>query len=315
MSPSAPCAGPIAADSRPSRQRRDVRRVASVGATLLSLSLLSACTSLGKTVAGCPDQGETQTLVRRYLDRQPIPTPPASLSIEAAQCGRDRFARELVPALGPVVGYKAGLTNEAVQKRFNYGSPMWGVLNQRMILRSGATVPAQFGARPVFEADLVAVVKSPAIHDAKTPLEVLQQISTIYPFMELPDLMLEDPGKITGPALQWVNVGARYGVLGQGIPVTADAATVQALADMTIRLVDNEGKELDRGKGSAILGQPLNAAIWLAADLKKSGITLKEGDLLSLGSFTKLLPPKPGLSVWAVYDGLPGNPSVMVNFK
>ena len=42
-----------------------------------------------------------------------------------------------------------------------------------MILRSGAEIDAKFGARPVFEADLIAVVKSSAIHDAKTPLEAL----------------------------------------------------------------------------------------------------------------------------------------------
>mgnify|MGYP000452788179 CR=1 FL=1 len=32
------------------------------------------------------------------------------------------------------------------------------------------------------------------------------------------------------------------------------------------------------------------------------------GDLLSLGSFTRLLSPKPGLAVKATYEGLPGKP-------
>jgi 2-keto-4-pentenoate hydratase len=84
---------------------------------------------------------------------------------------------------------------------------------------------------------------------------------------------------------------------------------------MTVRLLDGDGRELDSGKGSAVLDQPLNAAIWLAADLRRSGIMLKPGDLLSLGSFSKLLPPKAGTSAKVVYDGLPGNPSVSVSFK
>ena len=50
-------------------------------------------------------------------------------------------------------------------------------------------------------------------------------------------------------------------------------------------------------------------------DLKKSGVTLKPGDLLSLGSFSRLTPPKPGLRVNVVYEGLPGNPSVSVSFR
>ena len=84
---------------------------------------------------------------------------------------------------------------------------------------------------------------------------------------------------------------------------------------MTVRLLDREGKVLATGKGSDILEHPLNAVVWLADDLKKAGITLKAGDLLSLGSFSRLLPPRAGLQVRAVYDGLPGNPSVSVSFK
>ena len=69
------------------------------------------------------------------------------------------------------------------------------------------------------------------------------------------------------------------------------------------------------GRLLACLGNPLNAAIWLAQDLARAGLPLKRGDLLSLGSFTKLTPPKPGLVVTARYEGLPGNPQVVVKFK
>ena len=59
----------------------------------------------------------------------------------------------------------------------------------------------------------------------------------------------------------------------------------------------------------------MNAVLWLVKDLKASGIALKKGDLLSLGSFSKLLPPKSGTSAKVTYEGLPGNPSVSVRFK
>ena len=55
--------------------------------------------------------------------------------------------------------------------------------------------------------------------------------------------------------------------------------------------------------------------IWLAEDLRKSGIELRPGDLLSLGSFSPLMPPQPGQSIRVVYEGLPGNPSVSVRFR
>ena len=278
-------------------------------------AVASGCASAPPADPTCPSDATIADMAARYVALQPIPLPPATMTMAGALCGRDKFTKALEASQGPVIGYKAGLTNPAVQQRFGYPAPMRGTLFQKMMLRDGVEVAAKFGARPVFEADLVAVVKSSAIHDAKTPLEALSHLSVIYPFLELPDLMLEDPTKISGPGLALVNVGARFGVLGAPIAVQPTEATLAALRDMTVRLVDGNGKQLDSGKGNAILGHPVNAVIWLADDLKKAGITLKQGDLLSLGSFTRLLPPQPGMQVRAVYEGLPGNPTVGVTFR
>jgi 2-keto-4-pentenoate hydratase len=254
-------------------------------------------------------------MAARYANLEAVPNPPADLTMADAICGRDKFTRFVGQNLGKVVGYKAGLTNPAVQKRFNHPEPVRGTLFEKMLLQDGAEVPAKFGARPLFEADLVVEVADAGINKAKTPLEALRHLSRIYPFIELPDLVVEEPAKITGPALVYANVGARLGVLGKPVVVKASPALVDALAGMTVKLVDQDGKEIDTGKGSAILGQPLNAVLWLVKDLNGSGIQLKKGDLLSLGSFSRLLPPKPGTGVRAVYEGLPGNPSVSVRFK
>lgn len=293
-----------------------IRIIRPVAAAMLVLLFAIGCATVSLEPPTCPSNAAVDELVARYLARQPAPNPPASMTADGAACGRDKFTARLGEQSGRVIGYKAGLTNPAVQKRFNYSAPVRGTLFEKMIVRDGAVVPAQFGARPLYEADLVVAVRSSAIHSARTPLEVLQQITAIHPFIELPDLMFEDPSKINGPALTYVNVGARLGVLGAAIPVrNSDPAMVNALRNMTVRLLDGNGKELDSGKGSAILDHPLNAVVWLAADLKRSGITLKPGDLLSLGSFSKLLPPKPGTAAKVVYDGLPGNPEVSVSFR
>lgn len=302
---------PAAATGRP----RSFSRAAAVVATLALPALIAGCAASAPADPTCPSDAAIADLAAKYRAMQPAAMPPATMTVAGGICGRGKFNQLLAKTEGRPIGYKAGLTNEAVQKRFNYPQPMRGTLYKNMILRSGAEIDAKFGARPVFEADLIAVVKSPAIHDAKTPLEALAQVSAIYPFMELPDLVLEDPSKIAGPSLAMINVGARYGVIGSPITLAPTEASLTMLRDMTVRLVDGEGKEIDSGKGSGILGQPMNAVLWLADDLKKAGITLKEGDLLSLGSFTKLIPAKPGMKVWAEYQGLPGTPFVTVTFR
>lgn len=270
----------------------------------------------GGVHAACPSSVDTALMAARYANLQPAPNPPADMKMEDALCGRDLFAGFLAQNQGKVVGYKAGLTNQAVQKRFNYPKPVRGTLFEKMILGDGAEVAAKFGARPVFEADMVVVVKDAGINKAKTPLEALRHIAQIRPFIELPDLVVEDPSKLSGSGIAYINVGARLGVLGKPLEVKkATPELVSALAAMTVKLSDQDGKELDAGKGSAILEQPLNAVLWLVQDLNASGIKLQKGDLLSLGSFSRLLPPKAGTAVKATYEGLPGTPTVSVRFK
>lgn len=285
-----------------------MKRVFSVGAIALGTFTLSVH-------AACPSDIDTAAMAARYASLQPVPNPPSDMTMADAVCGRDKFTNLLSQNYGKVVGYKAGLTNPVVQRRFNYSNPVRGTLFEKMLLQDGAEVPARFGAQPVFEADIVMEVKDAGINKAKTPLEALQHISRIFPFLELPDLVVDDPAKITGPGLVYVNVAARLGVLGKPIVVEPTPDLVDALANMTVKVVDQDGKELDTGKGTALLGQPLNAVLWLVEDLNGSGIALKEGDLLSLGSFSRLLPPKPGTGAKVIYEGLSGNPTVSVRFK
>lgn len=282
---------------------------------LLRLAAVSFGAFVLNVHAACPSDVDTALMAARYANLQLVPNPPSDMTMPDAICGREKFTTFLGQRYGKVVGYKAGLTNPAVQKRFNHSSPVRGTLFEKMLLQDGAEVPAKFGARPVFEADIIMEVRDAGINKAKTPLEALQHISRIYPFIELPDLMVEDPSKITGPGLVYANVAARLGVLGKPMDVKATPALVDALASMTVRLVDQDGKELDTAKGSAILDNPLHVVLWLVKDLNASGIALKKGDLLSLGSFSRLLPPKPDTGAKLTYEGLPGNATVSVRFK
>jgi 2-keto-4-pentenoate hydratase len=285
---------------------------------LAAVLALTACASptppAAPEPATCPSAAEVRERARLYVALEMLPAAPAGLTREGAACGAAKLIAALVPTHGDVVGYKAGLTNPAVQQRFGLTAPLRGTLLRKMLLEDGAEVPARFGARPFMEPDLMVEVGSSAIHDAKTPEQVLAHLRAVVPFMELADALAVDPSKIDAPTLVLNNVGARLGVLGKRVPVRNDTAFADALRDMTVRTSDGSGKELAAAKGTAILGHPLNAVIWLAAELKKDGITLKPGDLLSLGAFGQG-PVAAGQSLTVRYDGLPGNPQVSVRFK
>ena len=268
--------------------------------------------------AACLTDAQAADLVANYLARIPAAN-IENLSDADGACTRAKVNALLAPRLGKVVGYKAGLTNPAVQKRFNTDKPVWGKLYEGMVLESGATVEAAFGARPLYEADMLVRVKSAAIHQARTPMDVLEAIDQIIPFIELPDLVVQAPPKLNGAGISAINVGARLGVAGAplSVPVLRAEryAMLDALRDMRVTLQDASGASLGGGKGSDILEHPLNAVVWLAGALAQEGLSLQPGDLISLGSFSPLLPPKAGLSVTATYHGLPGAVPVRVTFK
>jgi len=99
------------------------------------------------------------------------------------------------------------------------------------------------------------------------------------------------------------NVGARLGVLGEGIPVQVTEEFAARLGSMTV-ILSSDQRELARAPGTALLGHPLNVIPWLAQDLASRGERLRAGELISLGGFSPLFPVEPGRTYTVTYEGL-----------
>ena len=84
------------------------------------------------------------------------------------------------------------------------------------------------------------------------------------------------------------------------------------LASMTVTVRASDGEILAEAPGAAVLGNPVNAALWLMS----KGVEFKAGDLISVGSIGPLIPPaKAKGRATVTYAGLPGDPTVSVVFK
>ncbi len=274
--------------------------------------------TLPLSAQACMSDADVGALLASYTAKTPAAN-PEGLTDEGGACSRGKLTALMEKSGAKLVGYKAGLTNPAVQKRFNTDRPVWGKLYESMLLKDGAQVDATFGARALFEADMLVRVRSEAINSAKTPMDVLNAIDQIIPFIELPDLVVQAPPRLNGAAISAINVGARLGVVGAPIAVPATRAEkfqmLDGLRDMQVTMLDASGVNLGGGKGSDILEHPLNAVVWLAQALAKEGQAMKVGQVISLGSFSPLVPTKAGLAVTVNYAGLPGAKPVTVSFK
>lgn len=269
--------------------------------------------------AQCLDDKTAADMAARWIDKQTLRGLSSTMTLADAACTRDRFVAALRnhPQYGGrVAGYKAALTNPAIQKKFGATEPVRGVLLTRMLaMESGFPVFGGYGARPVFEADLIVEVGDEAINEARTPLEALKSLSRVLPFVELGDLTVAEGEPLNAAVITAINAGARGGIVGRGMPVQPTQAFADALRDMRVVMTDDVGNELANASGSAIMGHPLNAVLWLIDDVKKSGGRLRVGDKLSLGAFSAPLPPSRELRIRVRYLGLPGDPELHMRFR
>jgi len=257
--------------------------------------------------------GEGTRLADFYLTKLPAPALTPAPTLDQAMKIQAEFNKAIMPFFGKLVGYKAGLTNPNVQKVFGVTAPVRGTLMEKMILESGTVIDANFGARPLYEGDLILRVGSDAINGAKTPMEALQCMDAAIPFIELPDLVYAKDVKINGALLAAVNVAARYGIVGKPIPVQATPEWMERLRTFKCQIYDDKGVMLIEAPGSSLLDHPIHVVLWIRDSLKADGIALKKGDLLSLGTITKLTPTTPNTTVFARYVGLDPNGHVVIS--
>jgi len=192
-----------------------------------------------------------------------------------------------------------------------------GTLLSKMMLKSGAELPAAFGAVSMIEGDLCVRVGSNDINQAKTAEEALKSLDAVIPAIEAADMVFAKGVKFTGPAIAAINVGARYFIMGNPIQLSPTRDWQERLENFSMTLKDETGADLAEGKGRAILGHPLNVVLWIKDSLVAERKVLKKGDILSLGSVTKMIPAKAGSTIKGSYMGLsPEGPvEISVSFK
>lgn len=268
----------------------------------------------GKVAYG---QDLSSIICEHFIKKTQITSLPKELTMEEAYKIQKAVVSSLEKDYGKVVGYKAGLTNPKAQEAFGVREPVLGVLFEKMLLKSGSKVPANFGARPVSEGDLIVRIGDEKINDAKDSIEAVAFIEEVIPFIELPDLMYAPDVKLNGPMIVAINVGARLGIVGDPVKISGEKEWIQRLKAMQLEIYDEKNEKIAEGTGAALMGDPMAVVLWIRDQLKKEGKTLKKGDLLSLGTITKMVPVKAGGQIKARYTGLdPKGPvEIMVQFQ
>jgi 2-keto-4-pentenoate hydratase len=191
------------------------------------------------------------------------------------------------------IGWKVGLTAQAIQQQFGFHEPVFGcILDSRP---SGHTFARDELIRPGFEPELCLRVGR-ALEGDVDIAAVRRAIDAVYPSLEI----IETRGDFTAQiALAMAdNAQQKTVILGEPVPLGEQALeTVTA----TVRI---NGETVATGQGDAVLGNPLNSLTWLAGKLKQFGRSIRAGEIIMSGSFTRQFPITPGDQVHVTFSGI-----------
>jgi 2-keto-4-pentenoate hydratase len=197
-----------------------------------------------------------------------------------------------------IVGRKAGLTAKAVQVQLGVDQPDFGVLFEDMAIADGGRLDPARALQPKAEAEIAFILGKDLPSPDTTPEQVADAVATVHAAIEIVDSRIAD-WKITFADTVADNGSSAFFVLAAG-GLSLDGLDLEGAAmEMEIN-----GAVVSTGVGAAALGNPLNAAAWLARTLAKRGEPLKAGDVLLAGALGPMVAMTPGDHVVARIAGI-----------
>ena len=197
-----------------------------------------------------------------------------------------------------IVGRKAGLTAKAVQQQLGVDQPDFGVLFDDMEVADGGRLDPARCIQAKAEAEIAFVLGADLPSAQSTPAEVAAAVGTVHAAIEIVDSRIAD-WKITFADTVADNGSSAFFVLAEeGLPL-AGLDLEGAAMTMTVN-----GEVASTGVGAAALGNPLNAAAWLARTLAERGEPLKAGDILLAGALGPMVTLKAGDQVRTEIAGI-----------
>jgi 2-keto-4-pentenoate hydratase len=197
-----------------------------------------------------------------------------------------------------IVGRKAGLTAKAVQAQLGVDQPDFGVLFDDMRVADGGTLDPARTIQPKAEAEIAFILGADLPDTDTTAEQVAKAVASVHAAIEIVDSRIAD-WKISFADTVADNGSSAFFVLAdQGLPL-AGLDLEGAAMEMAIN-----GVIASTGLGAAALGNPLNAAAWLARTLAGRGEPLKAGDILLAGALGPMVALAPGDHVEARIAGI-----------
>ena len=197
-----------------------------------------------------------------------------------------------------LIGRKIGLTSLVVQKQLGVNQPDYGMLFADMVVCDGEQVLLSRLIQPKVEAEIAFVLGRDLEMLQPTAVDLLHAIDFAVAAIEIVD------SRILNWDIRLVdtiadNASSGMYVLGTERKLLRDVDLVGCSMVMKCR-----DEIVSTGGGEECLGNPLNAALWLATTMARVGRPLKAGDTILSGALGPMVQVKSGDAFEASVSGL-----------
>ncbi|MBF8803507.1 2-keto-4-pentenoate hydratase [Pseudomonas asiatica] len=199
---------------------------------------------------------------------------------------------------GRIVGRKIGLTSLAVQKQLGVAQPDFGTLFADMAEGDDSPIDLASLIAPKVEVEIALVLNRDLPHLSNTYADLTRAVDYAVAAIEVVDSRIED-WRIKYIDTVADNASSARFVLGSQ-PVS--------LANVDLRncrmTLSQSSEMVGEGVGKACMGNPLNAAIWLADRMAREGTPLRAGDIVLTGALGPMVAVREPGSFKAQVEGL-----------
>jgi 2-keto-4-pentenoate hydratase len=241
---------------------------------------MSSSDSIAKAAEAIDQARQSGSAIARVSETFGLPDPNAAYAVQETNTKRWLATGRRIS------GRKIGLTSKAIQTQLGVDQPDYGMLWADRAWLENEPVPTSSLIQPRVEAEIAFVMgRSISSPDAGIT-ELMSAIEYVLPAVEVVDSAIE-AWKITLIDTIADNASAAGYVLGTS-PRKLDGLDLRLCGMM----ISRSGEIVSLGTGAACLGNPLNAALWLARKMAEVGSPLSEGDVVLSGALGPMVDAK-----------------------
>jgi 2-keto-4-pentenoate hydratase len=197
-----------------------------------------------------------------------------------------------------LVGRKIGATAAAMRKQLGVKEPNYGVLFADMARNEDEEISYGDLMQPTIEAEVAFIVGRDLREPQMTMADMVLAIDYAVVSIEICCSRFRNRDFDLVDAIA-DNACSGLDILG---------STPVSLSNFDARLcgvmMERAGEPISVGAGAASMGNPVNAALWLARKMVHVGLPLKQGDVILSGALGPMVPVEPRDSIEVRINGL-----------